>query len=595
MPANAQPGPVAAPAFSPGATQTLRAEFVALTGNDELLEQLGQALDGDSAIRHCETLDGIAEQLSAKRAYVVMLDAREHAMLAGVIERIQLLADSCVVVVFAPTEQTAEIATAIRRSAVFAVLPIPVETGKTAAVLAGARDEALSRLCIAAPPVSTEPASPPRNAVAVPVNSALTPAPQLANGPASIPASEPTRQKSQPKPAPVVESAHGRPSPALTLAATALALTVMAAVWLATRDSGPPETATQAAVPNAPQAVAPNSTSPAPASVGPQDGSLEEMLVKAESAFRDRRYTAPEADNALDFYRSVLARQPDNGEALEGVQRVRAVIDSRLQAALGERRFDEAAGALAQLELIGGADPSLAATAARIVELQVTAALESGDLDRASVLLRDATRAGKLTPNRAANLRTDHERRQSEARAQRQAAEAARRYAELSALDSKRESAESSAREPGTAGISASTPPPAGLPAADAGAGPTTDSRAFGTGTAENPSLPRPGQPPATAVRIADFKRTRYVEPVYPEDALQKGVRGDVRLRITVDTKGRVKPAEVISSSPTGVFEESALAAVRRWRFKPIVVNGKAVEASAATTVVFQPDEGTRR
>jgi protein TonB len=595
MPANAQPGPVAAPAFSPGATQTLRAEFVALTGNDELLEQLGQALDGDSAIRHCETLDGIAEHVSAKRAYVAMLDAREHANLAGVIERIQLLADSCVVVVFAPTEQTSEIATAIRRSAVFAVLPIPVETGKTAAVLAGARDEALSRLCIAAPQVSPEPTSTPSIEIAMPVNSASTPAPQRASEPASIPAGEPARQKPQSMPAPVVESAHRRPSPALTLGATALALTVMAAVWLATRDSGPPETASQAAMPNAPQAVAPISTSPAPASVEPQDGSLEELLVKAESAFRDRRYTAPEADNALEFYRSVLARQPDNGEALEGVQRVRTVIDSRLQAALAERRFDEAAGALARLELIDGADPALAAMAARIVELQVTATLESGDLDRASLLLRDATRAGKLTPNRAANLRTDLERRQSEARAQRQAAEAARRYAELSALDSKRESAESPAREPGTASISASTPPPAGLSAADAGAGPTTDSRTSGTGTAENPSLPRPAQAPATAVRIADFKRTRYVEPVYPGDALQKGVRGEVRLRITVDTEGRVKHAEVISSSPSGVFEESALAAVRRWRFKPIVVNGKAVEASAATTVVFQPDEGARR
>jgi protein TonB len=66
-------------------------------------------------------------------------------------------------------------------------------------------------------------------------------------------------------------------------------------------------------------------------------------------------------------------------------------------------------------------------------------------------------------------------------------------------------------------------------------------------------------------------------------------VRGDVRVRITVDTEGRVKDAEVVSSSPPGVFEKSALTAVRRWRFKPVEVDGRAVEATATTTVVFQP------
>ena len=68
-----------------------------------------------------------------------------------------------------------------------------------------------------------------------------------------------------------------------------------------------------------------------------------------------------------------------------------------------------------------------------------------------------------------------------------------------------------------------------------------------------------------------------------------------MRLRITVDTDGRVKHVEVLSSSPPGVFEESALTAVRRWRFKPIEVDGKAVEASATTTVVFQPAGESRR
>jgi protein TonB len=605
MPANAQPGPAAAPAFDPGATQTLRTEFIALTSNDELLEQLGHALDGDSAIRHCESVDGVASCVSAKRAHVVMLDAREHAELGGVIERIQLLADSCVVVVFAPAEQTAEIANDIRRSAVFAVLPIPVETHKTAAVLAGARDEALSRLVIATPQARAEPAPPPpRVAAAAPVTPGSMPIPQLAYEPVARPAHELPARRAQPIPTSVPKTVRRRPSPALIFGATALALVVLAAVWMSTRDRDGvlPQITPQAASPRAPQAVAPSTqgpTTPATAPVVLQQGSLEELLVKAQAAFRNRRYTGPGADNALAYYRSVLAQQPDNGEALEGLERIRTVLDARLQAALGERRIDEAAGALAQLRLIDGADPALPAMEAKIVELQVTAALESGNLDRAGLLLRDATQAGKLPPDRAANLRSDLERRQAEAKAERQVAEAARRYAELRAFDPDSVPAGPTSRNASTSTDVAPASLAAGLPTDEAGGGPTTDARASGTGTAEQQSSTRPGQgaatPTATAVRSADFKRTRYVEPVYPKDALKNGVRGDVRLRITVDTDGRVKLAEVISSSPPGVFEESALTAVRRWRFRPIEVDGKPVEASVMTTVVFQPADDARR
>jgi protein TonB len=362
------------------------------------------------------------------------------------------------------------------------------------------------------------------------------------------------------------------------------------------RDSvdGLPESTPQAAAPNVPQTVAPGSIDTAPESIVPQDTSVEELLVNAEAAFRNRRYTAPEADNALTYYRSVLAHQPDNGEALEGLQRIRSLLDARLQAALAERRIDEASGALAQLKLIDGANPAFAATEARIVELRITAALESGNLDRASLLLRDATEAGRLPNDRLATLHADLERRQAAAQTQRQVAEAARRYAELRGAGPGSASAESAQRNAAAPGALA-----AGEPTDVAGAGPTTDSRAAGTGTAENWSASRPGQSPATphtaAVRMADFKRTRYVEPVYPKDALKNGVRGEVRLRLTVDTEGRVKQSEVISSSPPGVFDESALAAVRRWRFRPIEVNGNPIEASATTTVVFQPAEGARR
>ncbi len=584
IPAEAHPGPVAASASGPIAAQPVRAEFIALTSNDELLEQLGGALDGNSAIRHCETVDGVAAQLSANRAHVVMLDAREHADLVAVVERIQLLSDSCVVVVFAPAEHTAEVAGAIRRSAVFAVLPIPIETGKTAAVLEGARDEALSRLCIAAPQAPVESASTSSAEIAVPILPDPEPSLEILSVRASRPAHEARAQKKQPIAVPVAAKTRRGPARASILIAVAVAVVALAAVWLATRDRSDSleGTTLQAAASGTPQTVTPGASSPTPSPVLPRDGSLEELLIKAQAAFRNRRYAPPEANSALTYYQSVLAQQPDNGEALEGLQRIRSVLMARLQTALGERRLDEATVALAQLELIDGADPALAAISAKLIDLQVTAALESGNLDRADQLLRDAAVAGSLPPDRASGLRADLERRRVDARTQQELAEAARRYEELRAPKTGSTPTVAEARSPGVSPDATED-------------GSTKDVRNTGTGTAGTPfsTAPTPvaAKPPAAAARSADFKRTRYVEPVYPKDALEKGLRGDVRVRITVDTDGRVKDAEVIASSPPGVFEKSALTAVRRWRFRPIEIDGKAVEASATTTVVFQPRE----
>jgi TonB family protein len=105
----------------------------------------------------------------------------------------------------------------------------------------------------------------------------------------------------------------------------------------------------------------------------------------------------------------------------------------------------------------------------------------------------------------------------------------------------------------------------------------------------------RPGAAEPQAVRTTELKRTRFVPPVYPRQALEDEIEGTVRVRITVDTDGRVKSAEVIESTPAGVFEAATLAAVKRWRFKPAEVNGRAVEASTLQSLVFRPENGTQR
>jgi protein TonB len=101
--------------------------------------------------------------------------------------------------------------------------------------------------------------------------------------------------------------------------------------------------------------------------------------------------------------------------------------------------------------------------------------------------------------------------------------------------------------------------------------------------------------PAGPGLSAADFRRTRYVAPTYPAQALARGQSGEVRVRVTVDTDGRVTDVLVLSASPPGVFDQAAVKAVRKWRFEPVIKDGRAVEASVATTILFQPDDAARR
>lgn len=78
------------------------------------------------------------------------------------------------------------------------------------------------------------------------------------------------------------------------------------------------------------------------------------------------------------------------------------------------------------------------------------------------------------------------------------------------------------------------------------------------------------------------------VEPDYPRKAAIQGVEGWVKLRFTVLEDGSVTDIVVIDSKPRRVFEKSAIRALKRWKFKPRVVNGKAVKQRAIQKIVFE-------
>lgn len=90
------------------------------------------------------------------------------------------------------------------------------------------------------------------------------------------------------------------------------------------------------------------------------------------------------------------------------------------------------------------------------------------------------------------------------------------------------------------------------------------------------------------AALAASLKRLRATAPEYPQSALTQRISGAVTLEYTVDTRGETRDVHVVEASPPGVFDQAAIAAVKRWRYAPRVVNGAAVEVPVKTRVRFE-------
>ena len=75
------------------------------------------------------------------------------------------------------------------------------------------------------------------------------------------------------------------------------------------------------------------------------------------------------------------------------------------------------------------------------------------------------------------------------------------------------------------------------------------------------------------------------VEPVYPSLPKQLGRAGRVELRAVIATDGTIQSLQVVGGDP--LFYQSALEAVRQWRYRPTVLNGEPVEIDTFITVIY--------
>jgi periplasmic protein TonB len=77
----------------------------------------------------------------------------------------------------------------------------------------------------------------------------------------------------------------------------------------------------------------------------------------------------------------------------------------------------------------------------------------------------------------------------------------------------------------------------------------------------------------------------RRIQPVFPPLALQTRRSGKVELHALIGTDGSVQELQVVSGDP--LFVNSALQAVRQWRYRPTYLNGQPVEIDTFITVIY--------
>jgi len=106
-----------------------------------------------------------------------------------------------------------------------------------------------------------------------------------------------------------------------------------------------------------------------------------------------------------------------------------------------------------------------------------------------------------------------------------------------------------------------------------------------GVGTAPPPPRPRASGPVRVGGNVQAARLVNRVQPIYPPLARQTRISGTVRLHAIISKDGTIQSLEVVSGHP--LLQQSALDAVRQWRYQPTLLNGEPVEVDTTIDVIF--------
>ena len=115
-------------------------------------------------------------------------------------------------------------------------------------------------------------------------------------------------------------------------------------------------------------------------------------------------------------------------------------------------------------------------------------------------------------------------------------------------------------------------------------------------GVPEPPPPPPPVAEAPPPIRIGGAiqspKLLHRVEPLYPPIAISARMQGLVILETLVDLDGNVEGVKVLRSAGS-VLDREALAAVRQWRYAPLILNGRPLRFLVTVILSFSVEGAT--
>lgn len=141
-------------------------------------------------------------------------------------------------------------------------------------------------------------------------------------------------------------------------------------------------------------------------------------------------------------------------------------------------------------------------------------------------------------------------------------------------------------------------PPPPEQPPKPDTTPPDTSSNIDGALTFNAGALDAGG--PSTGLKLGSFMKADgdatpivRIEPQYPIQAARDGKEGWVQLRFTINEIGGVDDVEVIAAEPKRLFDKEAIRALKKWKYKPKIVEGQPQKQPGMTVQLdFKLDKG---
>jgi TonB family protein len=374
---------------------------------------------------------------------------------------------------------------------------------------------------------------------------------------------------------------------------------------------------------NAPEPVAP------PRQVGTltQQEQIADYLARGQMAIVTDRLIEPRGNNALEYFRAVLALQPDNADARAGLLRVGAGLEARVVEALQARNPAHGATALTALQHAVPDYPRLDALRAELLALSRSTRTPISAAPPTAPVTKQPAGARASAPAQAPAAERSPAQSEPEAAAPKQTPSAAtpaasgptaaeldalarlrgrgvlleppgdNAYEQLLALREKYPDSNELRTEQQQLAFTFLERTRTALAAGDVATAQTFLSRVdtlvpnMAATKALQAQLAAAQQQRAFATNVIQaktLKRVREVPPTYPREAERQGISGWVDVEFTIAPNGTTQDITVRNAQPLRTFDQAAVDAVKRWRFEPVMRDGAAVSQRAAMRIRFE-------